>query len=42
MTATIVDEAGNAFRLDRYRGTPLLINFWATWCPPCVARITRA
>ena len=39
MTTTIVDEAGNAFRLDRYRGTPLLINFWATWCPPCVAEL---
>jgi thiol-disulfide isomerase/thioredoxin len=30
---------GGQVVLDSFRGRPLLLNFWATWCPPCVAEL---
>lgn len=30
-----VDLEGNTHRLSDYRGKWVLVNYWATWCPPC-------
>jgi peroxiredoxin len=33
---TIPTADGKSFKLSAQRGRPVFINFWATWCPPCL------
>lgn len=35
----LIDLNGDSYRLDDYRGKWVVVNYWATWCPPCLEEV---
>lgn len=35
----LTDTAGKKHTLSQYKGKWVIINYWATWCPPCLEEV---
>jgi thiol-disulfide isomerase/thioredoxin len=35
------DAGGKSLALDRFKGKPILVNLWATWCAPCIKELPQ-
>lgn len=36
LSQTMPDASGKPQVLNKWKGKPIVVNFWATWCAPCV------
>lgn len=35
----LTDTSGKKHHLSQYRGKWVIVNYWATWCPPCLEEV---
>lgn len=39
LSLKLIDKDGNLTTLESLKGKAIFMNFWATWCPPCIAEM---